>query len=239
VPCYNCYCLNFGFSIIDEESDLTVMVLSRYWIHSTAAGDAFMNTAALAEMMQPQSKPIIDYRKQHPLPPSFFDRIMLGGTSPGGFVSIVAKHLPGIYGIEGYMEVLLFQSVWLMATKESHEAHTDLLRAIRESSLLWSNLFSLLRRSAEDDQPDYTNVRNGRLMFPIIINLTAFVIDNCAGDLWQPPPESHVSLIKLWITTGFWPALNEALTKGFIAIAEKNYEICRSSTLFSVFLENE
>jgi len=115
-----------------------------------------------------------------------------------------------------------------MAVRESCEAHTDFLRVTRESSLLWSNLFSLLRRSAEDDQPDYTNKRNGLLVFPIIINLAALVIDKSVDDLRQPPPESHVSLIKLWIATGFWPALNEALTKGFIAIAENDYQICRS-----------
>jgi len=226
-------------SVIDEESDLTVKVLSRYWIHSTTQRDAFINTAALAEMMEPQSKPIIDYRMQHPLPRSFFNRIMLGGTSPGAFVSIVAKHLLPIYGIEGYMEVVLLKSVWAMAIEGSCDAHTDFLRATRESSLLWSNLFILLRKSAEDDQPDYTNKRNGRLVFPIIIKLAAFVIDKCVDDLGQPPPESHVSLIKLWITAGLWPALNEALTKGFIAIAEDDYQICRSSILFLVFFENE
>jgi hypothetical protein len=215
------------------------MILSRYWVHATAGGDAFINTSALAEMMDPQSKPIINYREQHPLPPSFFNRIMMGGTSPGDFVSTVAKHLPGIYGIEGYMEVVLFKSVWIMAVRESCEAHTDFLRVTRESSLLWSNLFSLLRRSAEDDQPDYTNKRNGLLVFPIIINLAALVIDKSVDDLRQPPPESHVSLIKLWIATGFWPALNEVLTKGFIAIAENDYQICRPSILFPEFLENE
>jgi hypothetical protein len=130
------------------------------------------------------------------------------------------------------MEVVLFQSVWIMAAKESHAAHTDFLRATRESSLFWSNLFSLLRRSAEGDQPDYTNKRNGLLVFPAIINLAAVIIDNCVDDLRQPPPESHVSLIKLWVATGFWPALNEALTKGFIAVAEQDYQICRSSISF-------
>jgi len=226
-------------SIIDEEPDLTVKVLSRYWIRSTTQRDAFINTAALAEMMEPQSKPIINYRKQHPLPPSFFDRIMLGGTSPGDFVSTIAKHLPPIYGIEGYMEVVLFESVWVMATERSCGAHTDLLRATRESSLLWSNLFSLLRRSAEDDQPDYTNKRNSLLVFPIIIKLAAIVIDDCADDLWQPPPESHVSLIKLWIAAGLWLALNEALTKGFIAVAEDDYQVTRLSIFLLVFFENE
>ena len=234
-----CNCLRTSVcSIIDEEPDLTVQVLSRYWIRSTTQRDAFINTAALAEMMEPQSKPIINYRKQHPLPQSFFDRIMLGGTSPGDFVSIVAKHLPPIYGIEGYMEIVLFESVLVMATQRSCDAHTDLLRATRESSLLWSNLFSLLRRSAEDDQPDYTNKRNGLLVFPIIIKLTAFVIDNCADDLGQPPPDCHVSFIKLLIAADLWPALNEALTKGFI-VSEKDYQSSRLSIFFLVFFENK
>lgn len=206
-------------------------MLSRYWVYATDPPDAFLNTSTLAEMMDPQSKPIINYRKQHPLPRSFFRRIMEGGTTPSDFVSTVAKHLPRIYGIEGYMEVVLFQSVWKMAIDKMCEAHTAFLSATRESSLLWSNLFALLRRSAADDQPDYTNARNGRLVFPITINFFAFVIDNAIDDLRLPPPEEHVSLIKLWVANDFWPALNETLTKGFIYVAEDDFQICRSSVL--------
>jgi hypothetical protein len=100
-------------------------------------------------------------------------------------VSTIAKHLPGIYGIEGYMEVAFLQSVWTMATQKSCEAHNDFLRVTHESSLLWTNLFSLLRRSAEDDRPDYTNARNGLLMFPAITKLAALVIDDSVDDLWN------------------------------------------------------
>jgi len=109
-------------SIIDEEPDLTVKVLSRYWIRSTTQRDAFINTAALAEMMEPQSKPIINYRKQHPLPPSFFDRIMLGGTSPA-ILFLLSQTSSPIYGIEGYMKLCFLKASGYGYRKELWRTH--------------------------------------------------------------------------------------------------------------------
>jgi len=213
---YKCYCLRtFGCSIIDEEPDLTVKSIEPILIRSTTQRDAFINTAALAEMMEPQSKPIINYRKHTPLPPSFFDRIMLGGH-PGRFVSTIAKHLPRYMALKATWKLCFLKASGLWLQKGA-VAHTLISSGNSRILLLWSNLFSLLRRSAEDDQPDLYQQRNGLLVFPIIIKLAAIVMTIapmiCAT-------ASGVSCIfdKAWIAAGLWLALNEALTKGFIAL---------------------
>ena len=216
-------------SIIDEESDLSVSVLGRYWAHSSG-GDTFLNTCALVELINPQSKPIVDYRKQHKFPSSFFDRIMLGGISSSEFVSTLANHLHGICGTKGYMEVVLFEGVWMMAVSERNQAHADFLQATRESSPLWLNIFSLLRKSAGDDLAGSTGVPNS------FINLTASVINNCVASVSHPPPQPRVSLVKLWADTGFFPALDEVVTKGSLDIYKDDYQLCRwSIPSYSIF----
>ena len=67
--------------------------------------------------MRPQAKPIRSYRALHPFQTIFFHRTMRGvSLSPRASVNTSASRLPGIYGVDAYLEVLLFESAWHMAS---------------------------------------------------------------------------------------------------------------------------
>jgi hypothetical protein len=110
-----------------------------------------------------------------------------------------------------------------VALSEHKQVHTDFLQAARESSPLWLNIFSLLRKSADDDPAECTGASNG------LINLMASVISNGVADVSQPGPQRRVSLVKLWADTGFFPALDEVVTNGSLDIQKDDYQLCRWS----------
>ena len=210
-------------SVIDDESDLTIPVLSRYWLHATSGSDKFMNTSSMAEMMRPQAKSIRDYRALHPFPTTFFHRIMRGvSSSPKAFISTSASRLSGIYGVEAYLEVLLFESAWHMASQGDHQLHTEFLEVTRHSIPLWTNMFALLRRSAEEDQPDNTtNKCNGTLVLSPTIFLAGAVTTNCSkiqGDSQQ----ARLALMHIWARTEIISALSQSITKGVLNNQEHN-----------------
>lgn len=200
-------------SVVDEESDLTIAVLSRFWLHATSEGDKFINASALAELMRPQSKPIREYRTLHPFPLSYFNRIMQGVISLDRFVATSAARLDKLYGIEAYLEVLLFESVWHMASQATGSTlHTEILLETRNSSSLWTNLFSLLLRSVEDDKSDFTDTLNGGIVLPPIIFLAGAVIADCS----KTQNDSLPAFAKLWARTKMIHALSQCIIKGVL-----------------------
>jgi hypothetical protein len=187
--------------------------LSRFWLNATSGSDKFINASALAELMRPQSKPIRDYRSIHPFPLSYFDRIIRGAVSPDRFVATSASRFDGLYGIEAYLEVLLVESVWHMASQAVDSApHAEVLLETRKSSLLWTNLFSLLLRSVEDDRPDFTNALNGSMVLPPTIFLAGAVIANCS----KTQNDFLPALAKLWARTEMIHALSQCIIKGVL-----------------------
>lgn len=191
-----------------------------------------MNTSSMAEMMRPQAKPIREYRALHPFPTNFFDRIMRGvSSSPKAFINTSASRFPGLYGVEAYLEVLLFESAWHMASQGDHPLHTEFLQATRESSPLWTNMFALLRRSVEEDQPDTTtHKRNGALVLPVIIFLAGAVTTNCSkvqGDSQQ----ACLDLIRIWAPTEIMSALSQSIIKGVLNEQEHNGWLTRQCFL--------
>jgi hypothetical protein len=182
--------------------------------------------------MRPQAKPIREYRALHPFPTNFFDRIMRGvSSSPKAFINTSASRFPGLYGVEAYLEVLLFESAWHMASQGDHPLHTEFLQATRESSPLWTNMFALLRRSAEEDQPDTTtNKCNGELVLPVIIFLAGAVTTNCSkvqGDSQQ----ACLDLIRIWTRTEIISALSQSIIKGVLNEQEHNGWLTRQCFL--------
>lgn len=214
----------FRFSVVDEESDLTIAVLSRFWLNATSGGDKFINTSALAELMRPQSKPIRDYRRLHPFPMSYFDRIMRGAISPDTFLATSASRFDGLYGIPAYLEVLLFESVWNMARQAADStSHAKILLETRKSSLLWTSLFALLLRSIEDDKPDSTNALNGRMVLPPIIILAGTAVSHCS----TTQNDSLPALAKLWAKTDMIHALSQCIINGVLDNQENDRWLTR------------
>jgi hypothetical protein len=195
-----------------------------------------MNTSVMAEMMRPQAKPIRDYRALHPFPTAFFHRIMRGvSSSPKKFISTSASRLSGIYGVEAYLEVLLFESAWHMASQGDHPLHTEFLEVTRRSLPLWTNMFALLYRSAEEDQPDNTTDKcNGTLVLPVIIFLAGAVTTHCSkmqGDSQQ----ARLLLMHIWAHTEIISALSQSITNGVLNDQEHDGWTTRSWLLHFLF----
>jgi hypothetical protein len=90
--------------------------------------------------------------------------------------------------------------------------HTEMLIETYKSSLLWTNLFSLLLRSSEDDKPDFTDARNGNMVLPPIIFLAGTVIAHCSKTQSDLLP----AFAKLWANTDMISALSSSIVNGVL-----------------------
>jgi len=92
-------------------------------------------------------------------------------------------------------------------------------------------MFALLRRSAEEDQPDNTTREcNGALVLPPIIFLAGAVTTNCSsnkmpgGDFQQ----ARLALMHIWARTQMISALSQSISKGVLNNQEHDGWITRS-----------
>jgi hypothetical protein len=137
------------FSVLDNEKDYTISLISRYWTYSTGDADIFHTTSTLSNFICGTSDALHAYRDSHP---STFIHVTRGANSIGNFISAMASHLNFYRGINGLVEVSLLGTLWRIAVQETHPIYSELLTAYRESLPLWTSIFSLLRRTVNDEK---------------------------------------------------------------------------------------
>jgi hypothetical protein len=203
-------------SIFLDKSDVTIPLIFRNWIRSSGESDAFLPAAALVELIEPRSKVYRDYRKTHPIPPSFsiLDRMLVGASSPNELISALTSHLSRLNGREASVELDFFAQVYHLARPRGASNNMskpirrdDISRAIRLSEPLWTTMFALLRRGAKNEALDARGQKNGDLVLGSIIGLSANVIHDCQFDA----PDEREGLVALWLRAGLFDALDDAM----------------------------
>jgi|ERR1700722_2787989 len=150
-------------SVMDNERDHTIGLISRYWAFSTGNPDILHNTMTLSTMVDGDTGPQQPHVASRP--PTLF-RIIQGAGSVRIFIAAIAYHLNDYLGTDGFVEVSLLRNTWQIAVQGSHPIYSELLRAHRDSVSLWTSIFSLLRRVVtnaderprEDFTPDFIGI---------------------------------------------------------------------------------
>ena len=147
------------------------------------------------------------YKNSHPFTPSLLIRVIQGANNVGNIISAMASHLNLYRGfIDGLTEVSLLDSIWKMAAQETDPLHSKLLSAHRESRPLWTSIFSLQRRTANDDHPLIGGYTDGHISVIIpLVHHTANTISHCIS---KDSLKECVDLIACWVAADFFGTLD-------------------------------
>jgi hypothetical protein len=186
-------------------------------MHSSEDIDVFLPAAAIIELIEPRSKEYREYRSTHPIPPSFsfLDRILAGTSSPNQLLLALTSHVSRLNGREASIELDFLAEVFRLAApkyadnKSKPFRHEETLRTIRLSESLWTHIFHLLRRAAKNEAVDARGGKNGDLIYMPVIGILANVIHDCQFNA----PDEREALVALWLRTGLFDALDEAMPK--------------------------
>jgi hypothetical protein len=197
-----------AFSILDNDADYTIALISRCWAHSSGAADTFLNTSSLSSIVDNLGGVISNQPAQHAAsPPSAFIRIMQGTMTIPRFISAVASHLDRYTDISGVVEISLLMNMWQIAMRGTHPFYSSLLAANRDSVPLWTSIFSLLRKTASDKSQHLHGGWEADFL-GIILPLTRHISNTIGHCNDKCSRKEHADLIERWVTTDFFLMLD-------------------------------
>lgn len=200
--------------VIFKPADLTLAVLFRYWMHSTAVMDVRFNLAMLLPLLDPPVPPHVKaYLEQHPPPDmhALLPRIVLGASKTAGsdrkkrtpgqaadaIVSASAAHFERLELEELRFEYNFFHALLRHSEKENRA----FVRAVFRSSALWVANAQVMRRSAASDS------RIGEGIY--IVALTTYSIVALLAKL--DGKEFIDALVSNWMSTGLFDVLEDTV----------------------------
>jgi len=195
--------------LIDYESDMTVPLITRYFMNATDWPDITDPIQALLEISVPTHPRLRAHRKVYPVPPTFLSRMLLGAPTFDKFLTKCAAHLANIDLEKAVPLVNLIVELYGLIKLQGPQY----LSQFRLCSRLWTNLFLHLRKAAkvsDSPRPSYANV-----LFLGIIKITA----DCFHDCQLGAPGELELFLALCIRTDMFGALDLALP---VCISQKS-----------------
>ncbi|RDX53214.1 hypothetical protein OH76DRAFT_1343988 [Lentinus brumalis] len=202
------------YEIILKPSDLTLAVLFRYWMHSTAVADSRLNLMVLLPLLEPPyPQHLKEYFEQHPPPDmhALLPRILLGASKTAGsekkkrtpgqaadaILSATASHLEKL----GLEEVTYEYNFFHALLNHSEKENRAFVRAAFKSSSLWAANAQVMRRSAAAKSQLGDGVYMGALMtYSTVIHVVE-----------QDGKEFIDALVSSWMSTGLFDAVEDTV----------------------------
>jgi len=109
--------------VIDDPDDLTLPIMTRYFLYSTELRDFRLNTATMSEIMHPYHPTLLAYRDKHPPPPHLLEQILKGCECPSNISSTklltsFASHLTRLKGTEADQALKFLNDLFYLAQGE-------------------------------------------------------------------------------------------------------------------------
>ncbi|CCM00123.1 uncharacterized protein FIBRA_02150 [Fibroporia radiculosa] len=180
-------------SILDSESDLTIPVVARFFVHATEALDTPILASLLAQLTEPSFEILEEYRKTNPRPPWFLRRILLGASSPHRLLSACASYLDFL--AENDIEPVFAFAMGLCSVIE-REQHLQFLHCSRRSVPFWKSIFT------------YVSIASEFWCTQWIIN-----VQSCVQQCARTAADQLEPLISTWVKAGFFDALDAGIPR--------------------------
>jgi len=199
-------------SVIDDESDLTISLMTRHWVHAT--GEDEMNQLFIFLRMLiprrpapgPEDPTLLSlYLVREGEPDNtvaVLRRILQSNDFIAEFIEATASQLRRFRGLEANIVMSFLDKLWNWARAFRQDPLcSEFLSVIRTSAPFWSSLFDASSRSTRDSQTDSFHHTPHYYMSILAFQLI------CSRD-----SSSHaIALTDLWISTGVFDALEVSL----------------------------
>ncbi|KIM80379.1 hypothetical protein PILCRDRAFT_531388 [Piloderma croceum F 1598] len=220
-------------SVIDEDSDLTIPLITRYWVHATEEEEIMQSSIFMILLIPRRPDPVsLPGNSLSPLyiiaegepdtTVTILRRVLLNNDAIVEFVHATASHLRRFSGIEAETVAAIMEKYWSWARANRNDPLCfEFLRVIRTSDLLWRSLFEASSRSM------------GNRYIGSFHDTPHFYMSNLARCLAvnrDSTPEA-VALTELWISTGIFDALEASLVDVLSRGTEdEQVELCTNLT---------
>ncbi|KDQ14197.1 hypothetical protein BOTBODRAFT_32979 [Botryobasidium botryosum FD-172 SS1] len=208
-------------SVLEDERDITISLLARYWAHSTAAPALNANAKLLNGFMDSSDpeNPSDEPAKPHKAPPSMLDRIVKGvNDSQTQLISKFTSHLSWLQ-LDDIFPCVTFLQLCLALIIKLPGTDTPFYRAIRESVPLWKQIFQALQRTSAKLDPNIpVTDAQGMGARRALLCLYAYLVHIMFNTLYElrlrTLESDMMNLIEVWIHAGLLETLDQAVAEG-------------------------
>ena len=121
----------------------------------------------------------------------------------------MASHLNFYTGVSGMFEVDLLNTMWCIAIHKKHRVYADLLNAHRDSVLLWTNIFSLVRTKAISDEERSPHTGSNEDFIGIVPPLTRHTANTLQHYNHTRSENECADLVAHWVASDFFRTLDQ------------------------------
>ncbi|KAH9830368.1 uncharacterized protein C8Q71DRAFT_862658 [Rhodofomes roseus] len=197
-------------SMIDADFDMTLPLLTRYFIHATEERDTLYLLECITCLTTPiVDKDLIKHRKLHPLPKTWLSRMMGGSTPPRKIFDRCGVHLTQTMKKEEDARMIMDFIITLLQLV--NDQGPEFANDLRQSASLWTNMFIFMRRAAERkiEPGDKAAGARAKRAAANVIGLTANWMHSC---FFQSPDQLKV-FVELCIRADFFNALDATVPR--------------------------
>jgi hypothetical protein len=224
------------YSVIEDDTDLTISLISRNWVHAT--GEAEMGYFLVFLLMliprlgvrEPSSHQplfIIPSANHDPTLP-VLRRILQTNEFISDFVQATASHLRRFRGFKAEAVASFLDKFWAWASAHKQDPLcAQFLRELRTSAPFWSNLFEAsLKSVGHRSKKSFEGTLHHNMSV-----LAGRLVVTCDS------PEDAQAVTKLLVSTCIFDALEASLEEVLCnGTKEDQFELCRAYSRTRVFL---
>jgi hypothetical protein len=217
-------------SVIDDDSDLTIALITRYWIHAT--GEEEIVQLFIFLMMLVPRRPVPGLPNRLPLyfvaegepdtTVTILRRILRSNNTIAEFLRATGSHLRRFRGFEAMNVAAILEKLWSWAQAFRYDSLcSEFLRVIRTSAPLWSSLFEASSRCT------------GKHHSGSFADTPHFYVGKLAAHLVLSRDSSSeaMALTELMVSTGVFNALEASLGEALLyGTEDEQIELCSASS---------
>jgi hypothetical protein len=224
------------YSVIDDPSDLTIPLITRYWIYATGEEEIVQSSIFLLMIIPrirgsgSQKATALYEISEGEIEASvvILHRVLRNKDFIARFVESFTSHVQRFRDFEAIVvtDILMKFWSWARAIRKNPLCST-FLKSVRTSAPLWSSLFGAISKPANKRTTDsFTNTTHFHVL------MLAFHMIQSRDDSAEA-----MALTELWVSTGIFEALEvslgEVLRHG---TEEEQMELCSASFRYSSIL---
>ncbi|KAF9812137.1 hypothetical protein IEO21_06370 [Rhodonia placenta] len=192
-------------SVIDDDADLTISLLTRYLMHATTSDDGGDITRTLIELVSPGTPVLAAYRETYPAPTNALTRMVRGASSIEQILAKTAVHFATLPPEGAAIMPEFIMHMYLLAKAQQPAFIPKFWR----SSGLWAHLFATMRKAAKEAPLGALQEFPWDSFFLPVLGVAGDIFSDC----WENDRSETYSLLALWVRTDFFGAIDAALPR--------------------------
>lgn len=211
-------------SIIDRENDLTISLLARYWVLSTADSDFITTVATIMDMIDPSPDTSLAlYRRSHPKPPAATARILQSTKSSASLFFTGVSNLYGwINRTQCGFAVRAVFAITSNAAEAKPKPSPAFFKPLLCHKVFWKSMLGVLKAVGDEETADASSQESSDpesamasaadkevrdLVFMNVFRLLGLVLETGCAHF----PKEASDFVKLLVRAKLFDVLDEVL----------------------------